>query len=602
MAEQTLATLIASMTTNQAIAAEVLSKLGQLVNVTAADVNFNLPSGVVTVPNIAKIQQQAMGSNVGERLTSVEGLSRSFISELARLNETLGLTSSAKTNPFYYGLDLTSATSPDADSGNAFYRAELNRGLRLPYDGYTVRAVDRKLVGSAPKINDWMLANYTVTSDVYYVTPPAASQYLNAYAYRISGPDKEQTKIVNTPIYTHYYGYYYSSVTTNSSWTSATDTYWYWWILSQQTSSGSSSTNSTYSYVVDQNYVSGWQTDSFTYFVPTTINLTGSALGQTWVQKTNRVLLGIKLLCSYVNDYKTAAQPNLYLVECSYGRPDLDKIITSGTMRADSEANIAGANVANITFDLFRPVVITANRNYAFVIETKGEFRVLHGAQTESTGGVFYTQDRRAWEQDIAKDLQFTLLTADFGADATQYIDLPAIELSGGIASAEQRLAVEGLTGTSTTVQVQVNGVWYDLSYLNTITSLPPFTNARLKLTGSQYVFPVLDTVNSAVIAFRPATQGRFIGTTRPAKQKVLVAYELGGYDATFHTFDPGLMVGATRYTPTATTTTVSQDGRIRTLTCTFNLPTSITYVHDVRQSTLNASKTFDINSIIELN
>ena len=578
-----LVDLVNEMRSLQALARETLTKLPQLVTATGGDVTFNLGSPLA-VPSLAKLRNEATGGDLPNRLKSIETISRGLVQEFDRLAAYVTIDketgqSATRSSPYWDSLDLSSGEASGL-TNDPFYRAEVNRGIRLPFDGYTVRSIDRRFTSSSSKIGDWILPAYTDTVDNRYTAAPAASAFVNVYAYPITGPSRTETRTVRTVHYYYYYGYYYRWY------------YNYWGYYYY------------YPYYYGYYYYQPYYTyNTYTTVVQTTLALEGSMTAQSFQVSQARVLTGIKTLAVYVADHKAAAQPRLVLCENSYGRPDMEKIITYAALVNDTEAAKGTTNIANLTWNFARPVVLVPGKSYSFVVEAKGEFRVLYTSNQDTTGGVFYTQDRANWDSDTAKDLAYSLIYCDFGDGITTvYIDIPNIELSGGIASASQKMASEQSDGTDIDVQVQINGTWYDISYMDTVNSLPPFTPARVKLTGTRYSFPIIDSVNSAITAFRPSTTGRYISKDRAAAQTLTIAYELAGFNAELHTFDPGLTVGSTRYTPTSSIIAVSADGKIRTVTATFAFPASSVYRHDIRIATANASQTFDVNSVIKLN
>lgn len=577
-----LVDLVNEMRTFQALARETLTKIPLLVSQSSGDVTFNLGSPVV-LPTFAKTRSELAGGDLPNRLKSIETISRGLVQEFDRLaayvtiDEETG-ESATRSSPYWDSLDLSTGEASGL-TNDPFYRAEVNRGIRLPFDGYTVRSVDRKFTSSSAKIGDWILPAYTDVVDNRYTAPPAASAFVNVYAYVIAGASRIETKVIRQVQYYRYYGYYYR---------------WYY-----NYRRGWYSQPYRYSYYYQPYYIY----NTLSTVVQANLALEGSMAAQSFQVSQARVLTGFKTLAVYVADHKAAAQPRLILCENSYGRPDMEKIITTATLVNDSEAAKATTNIANLTWNLARPVVLVPNKSYSFIVEAKGEFRVLFSANQDTTGGVFYTQDRANWDSDTAKDLAYSLIYCDFSDGLTTiYIDIPNIELSGGIASASEKMASEQSDGTTIVTQVQINGTWYDIGYLDTVNSLPPFTPARVKLTGTRYAYPIIDSVNSAITAFRPATTGRFISKDRTAAQTLTIAYELAGFNPELHTFDPGLVIGSTRYTPTSSIVAVSADGQIRTITATFAFPGSSVYRHDIRQATANASQTFDVNSVIKLN
>ena len=251
--------------------------------------------------------------------------------------------------------------------------------------------------------------------------------------------------------------------------------------------------------------------------------------------------------------------------------------------------------------DLDRPVLLKADKSYSFIVVVDAEFYVNRTSNNDDTGGLFYTQDGAAWEQDIAKDIGYELRLADFGS-GTSTIEIEAMELSGGIASMKQDLLAELPEGGEVRTEMEVNSQWLPIEDMDTITSLPPYTPMRIVLSGTADAMPLIDATKSTVTGFRPATALHYYSKERGPVQELRVTYELVGYNETWHAFDPGLDVAGTRHTPSLVEFQDSADGNVRSISAVYDLPSSAAYRHDIIAATQTAAKVFDISSIIEIN
>jgi hypothetical protein len=150
---------------------------------------------------------------------------------------------------------------------------------------------------------------------------------------------------------------------------------------------------------------------------------------------------------------------------------------------------------------------------------------------------------------------------------------------------------------------MEITSKWAELmTSMDNITSLPPYTPMRIVLTGSANAMPLIDVTKSTVTGFRPATALRYYSKERTPAQERRVTYELVGFNAAWHTFDPGLDVAGTRHTPSLIEFQDSADGNVRSISAVYELPSSAAYRHDIIASTQTAAKVFDISSIIEIN
>ena len=549
-----LENLIDTINKDRELAVEVLSKLPQLIT-EQGDITFDLDTPVL-VPTVAKLQEAMSSGNIPDRLKLVEAISRGLVQESERLSSSLGIQ---QNSPFWDALDLKDNT--DGDTLDPLFRAQVEDGIRMPYDGYTVLTIDRKFPSGAARIGDWLLPNYTENIDQRWaskqshisVTTHAAvnTSYYWRYYY----------------IYRYYYGYY-----------------WRWWAYRNNNLNA-------YKYLQAQ------------------ADLSGSMMAQTFQVSSAKVLTGMILSCYAPTSYQAAANPRAVLVESSFGAPDLSKTLATGTFR--SADLLQGAAQSNVNIDFDRPVLLQPNKSYALIVITDSTFLVNYSANQDNTGGLFLTQDAQYWDQDILKDWCFSLRTADFsqgGNSGTQtgpsevLIEMNALELSGGISSTKQSLLVEIPEGTSIETEVEINGTWQPLESMNSLSSLPPHSPCRLKLIGTATAMPILDVTQSEITAFRPATELLYRSVLKHGSGNIRISYELIGFNPLYHTFDPAIMINTTRILPDVIETSITDDENVRHITATFSVsPTGVDYKHDIIGDTDTASIIYDIASIIEI-
>ncbi len=540
-----LENLISAINQDRELAIEVLSNLPKLIT-EQGDITFNLDTPV-QVPTIAKLQEAITSGNIPDRLKLVEAISRGLVQESERLASSLGIQ---QNSPFWDALDLQENT--DGDTLDPLFRAQVEGGIRMPYDGYTVLTMDRKFPSGAARIGDWLLPNYTEDIDQRWVS-------------RYSFISVTTHAAVNTSYYWRYYyiyRYYYGY-------------YWRWWAYRNNNINA-------YKYLQAQ------------------ADLTGSMMAQTFQVPSAKVLTGMLLNCQAPTTYQATANPRAILVESSFGAPDLSKTLAIGTFR--SADLLQGAAQSNVNIDFDRPVMLKANKSYALVVVADANFMVNISSNQDNTGGLFLTQDAQYWDQDIAKDWCFSLRTANFGQTPEILIEMNALELSGGISSTKQSLLAEIPEGTTIETEVDINGTWQPLENMNSLSSLPPYSPCRLKLTGTETAMPILDVTQSEITAFRPATDLLYRSILKHGSGNIRISYELIGFNPTYHTFDPALLVNTTRILPDVIETSITDDENVRHITATYSVsPTGVDYKHDIIGDTDTASIIYDIASIIEI-
>ncbi len=555
MPEQTINDLIQSMDKDRRCAQEVLRQLPKVVTETG-DVPFNLDGDEpVKVPSIPKLQAalSAGGLNgINTRMDRQEDLTRGIIQETGRLAAAAGLS---RQTAYWSPLDL-SRDNEDGNSNDPLYRANVDDGIRFPYDGYIVNQADRRMDSDGEQVGPYLMPTHTESTDKRWTSVQSA---LNVAAY----PAFQKT-ITRTVwrYWRYYYGYY-----------------WYWRYY--------------YGYY--------WSRYTYTYTVPGK-PLSGSMAGQTFQVDKSRVLKGLNINAKAPNSYR-ANNPRLLLVETAYGAPVLDKVICEGTFRDDSAMG-STSNAVDVHVDLEYPVLLKPNKSYAFIIVADGTWHVNYNANQDNTGGTFYTQDGQFWTNDLAKDLCYTLRFADFGEQTEHVIELQPLSLSGGIASISLKTAAEIDAASELKFQVSINEQWRDIGIISELENLPPYTPIRAVFRGNQDVMPLLNVEQSQITAFRPAAELNYISRdrTEDGSGRVNITYELTGYKPEYHHFAPAIKTTQGEHEPLTLTSRVSSDGFVTTFDAVFELPDNVTtYQHVIKGNTQTATRLYDITGVIEL-
>lgn len=555
--------LIQAINKDRELAVEVLTKLPQLIG-SDQMVTFDLDTPV-EVPSIPMFQRQLSAGNLGTRVGNLEALSRGLIQEVDDISTEVGLD---RVNPFWSPLSLNN--DGDIDRTEILFRAEVEDGVRLPFDGYYELVVDRQFEGDAARVGGWMLPNYTEQVEARYTGRPNYNETINANTYQLTTGTRTRTRSYTRRSYR--VGHYYR---------------WLRWRRRKRR------------VVVTRSY-------TVTTVEPIVSSLEGSMVAQTFKPAETRVLTGLDVYVDRPGAYFNTASPRIILCETAYGQPDMDQVLAHGTFREnaalayDSSSTSRQQQLCNV--DLDRPVLLEGGKSYAFVVVADAHFYLGRTSNTDKTGGLFYTQDGAAWDQNLSYDIGFALRFATFNS-ASEVINISPLSLSGGIASIKQDLLSVVPEGGEIRTEFELGGTWLSVDDVDQLNSLPAHTPMRLVLEGTEKVMPLIDTTRSKVTALRPAEQMRFFSSERPEAQEVRIAYELVGFVDEFHTFDPALQTSDdVRHTPSMIEVKESGDGNVRSVTAVYELPSSSAYKHDIKASTSTAAKVFDISSIIELN
>ncbi|WP_282093026.1 hypothetical protein [Epibacterium ulvae] len=507
-------------------------------------------------PSVAKLQEELSAGNLGERLGDQEVLTRGIVQEIESLADEVGLD---RDSPYWVRVNLEEDGEADF---NFLVRAEIEDGLRMPDDGLTVENVDRRFEGGAARIGEWLLPNYTETVENRFSSVPGYNVNINTNQYPIGSTTRSYTRTYRRRVYR--YGRRYR------------------WLRFRR-----------YRHVVTRSY-----TTTVTQSVA--VNLQGSMTAQTFKVDAQKVLTGIDIYCHRPGTYKNAANPRVVLVESSFGQPDLDKVVAHGTFRDNGNFNQTGtSSIVLCSVDLDRPVLLEANKSYAFVVLADSQFLINYTGNQDRTGGIFYTQDAVAWTQDIQKDFAYALRFAQFEA-AEQIIEIQPIELSGGIAAIKQDLLAEIPEGGDIRTEFELNGTWLPVDEVDNLPTLPPRTLMRMVLTGTTDALPLVQVTNSTITGLRSATRLQYYTKERAPAHEKQVMYELTGFDDRYHTFDPALLVDEVRHTPSLVEIEDSPDGTRRQFIAFYELPESTAYRHDIQAETTTSASVFDISSVIE--
>lgn len=600
----TLDQLVERVDRDYRAASGTLDFLPTFIDPNAPDtVNVEFATGSRPVPTLKKltaaidqvIMQSSMNS-MRERIDQLDTLSHGMVSALSRLG--------SKDGPSWSSYDLTSNEAA-SDMTDPMFRANVEDGVRFPFDAYIVVNMQRRNATDWAMINNTLLPQHTDVAVPSYSgaagsvaqSPVNASQYpafsktVTRYAYNY---------------YQQYYGGYY--------------TYAYRWVYRYE-----GWPYYTWRYVYEPYtyyWVPGYYYTYYTvssYTETVTSSLAGSQVAQTFRVDEPTVLKGIRLWSSTAGSGLTSP-PSLLITESSYGMPDTGKVIGTATVVNDSaysagQGSTASAltDTAYVSFNLDEPIYLQPGKSYSFVVNVPGgaSYNLYTTANAFTKGGVFYTQDGAMWTQDLAKDLLFTLVRASFTA-GTQYVELNPLSVSGGIASIKSELSAIVPENCDFSLEVDINGVWREIDILNDLDQLPPYTPVRAKVVATEKAAPLINTVKSRITAFRSANSMRFTAKKRPIGEPgvIRVSVSTMGYEpynaqtlSGFHniTFTAKCDGESTVYTPTLVRP-VYGSNKSAQFEVIFNVPVGKTeYQLAISGSTTLATRVFDVTSIVEI-
>jgi len=576
----TLDELVLRMDRDHRAASEALAFLPTFIDPVAPNsVDVAFSDATRTVPTlkalraaIDEVAMQAEMSAVRSRVDQLDTLSQGMISALSKLG--------APDGPTWSTYDLTSNDTV-SDMTDPMYRANVENGIRYPFDAYIVVNIDRRNPDDWAKIGNVLLPAHstTVTNAFTGAIGSVATAAINASQYPAFSKTVERYGYGRL---VYVYGRYYL----------------YGWRIYP----------SYYRYYSDA-----------TYFETITTPLDGSQVAQTFQVTTPQILKGLRLWSSTAGSGLTTP-PTVWITESSFGMPDTAKVIGRANVVADA-AYLAGQGAtaasltdsAHVKFALVEPIYLQPGKSYAFVVLVPGgaTYNLYTTANGYAKGGLFYTQDSAMWTQDLAKDLLFAFETATFTA-GTQYVEINPLSVSGGIASVKSEFSAIIPESTTVSLEVDINGIWHDVSVIDGIDQLPPYTPARLKVVATATAAPVIDTIKSRVTAFRAAPTMRFTAKARPIAEPGTIRLSIA--TAGFDLYDAETMTGyhgitftvkcdgeATLYSPTAVRP-VYGSNKAAQFEVTFTVPVNkTTYQLLIAGTTTLATRVFDVTNIVEI-
>lgn len=336
-----------------------------------------------------------------------------------------------------------------------------------------------------------------------------------------------------------------------------------------------------------------WQTTyNETYWDTVTVPHTvqGSILGQTILMAQTGFLSSLEL---YFTNVDAAGGLTLLLVDASRGQPDMSKAIA----KMDLAANALNTGWCKITMPT--PVFVESGKRYAVVLVSGAQHRIGYTEGTEYTQGVLlYAQDGAYFNEASDRDLMLRMNFCRFNTPRA-IIQCQPLQLAGGIADIDMLHQAVVPDGCEMTFEYQVGGLWHPIAdrTAENLATLPALLPLRIVFIGTTDLQPMIRLTDSQVVVSRQGTSFTHVSTVRTlatSSTEVRVRLLLEDYDATYHTANCQLLIGAG--TESADSTTIEiVDLRSRWIEYKFLIPATTSYKMKITGSTTDWRKPFHV-------
>lgn len=290
--------------------------------------------------------------------------------------------------------------------------------------------------------------------------------------------------------------------------------------------------------------------------------ISGSVIGQTWLNAQDGWMTGIKLPMALIGP--TGALNVLLCETFENGEPNFKKVIGRSTLeRNDLYASFV-ANGGNVPFRYTTPVAVKKGASYAHVLVTQGSHQCKVTRQNGfAQGSLFQCTDGRWAVADLERDLCFANLFCQFKSPRT-VVQLQSLTLQGGILGVDVLAQMIQPAGTNIAFEGQFNGQWVDLltfkdPELHPLIGLPALVPFRAVFNGTTDNQPQLGVgAYSRVRTSRPQPNMRHVSNVKTPKAPVNyveIDTRIEAFDPAYHTAACKLRVGAgynTLVAPTA--------------------------------------------------
>lgn len=287
-----------------------------------------------------------------------------------------------------------------------------------------------------------------------------------------------------------------------------------------------------------------------------TTSYNGVVIGQTFLTSASFWLTSVDM---FLTQIAAAGDVQVIVCETDYGKPNLDKVLTSITVpRASLKKYPVATNVP------LKPVWLEAGKRYAVMFITEGAHRMAKCSGNAYTQGTFfYGNDGEYFVGDLTMELMLNVRGAAFAAPRREVV-LGNVSLAGGIVDLDIDTEAIVPDGTSLAYEVQVAGKWYPLADAPLMTSLPDILPLRAVMLGTRDAAPGIQLGANRITVGRPATAMTHVSTLRSlpgveTTSSVTVTFLLANFDSGEHTFVPRLKTAANALLANATAVTYSE-------------------------------------------
>lgn len=502
-----------------------------------------------------------------------------MLEQLARLNEQVGVTSTASYNKTNYFL-----TDDDSDTAHINYVAKVQEGVRFADDNAN-RAVlaletpgdTRFQVGSdgtlLPKYKEGVLFSVWA-KDSEVAVSNAGSQTVN---YVLKTVSRSRIRYGNSML-----------VCTNAQWWQTGrfdavkgtferggETFRVEFVAQHPSGNPNHGILRLTKFWYDTYEEPYWEAQVVA------ASYTGNVASNTFVMPRSGWITGFNLGFSRVD---TGGDVRLILCEAREdGSPNYAKAVADVTVTA---ANLK-VFPERTKFPL-PPTYLSGGKRYAWAIITAGNHWLAMAEGNKYAQGTFFTSTDGVWSQgNIAQDASFEPIVAEFEVPRLS-INLSGFNLTGGITDIDLDLEQIVPEGTNIIFEVKVGTTWYPLEQVasgtHPLAGLPALVEVRMILVGTTEVMPGIKVGTSYRTVSRPRVDTTHISLARTAPSAVTeiqVVSLLEHYVEADHDCVVTILTGAsygTEVTAAAVKDKILPDGSIRrTHTFTTGIPVGTT-------------------------
>lgn len=319
--------------------------------------------------------------------------------------------------------------------------------------------------------------------------------------------------------------------------------------------------------------------ESYWEYVTEEVGLNGSIYGQTFLVAQPMQVTSLDLSFAKVGD---GGDVHVLIAETSpAGTPLFDAVLARGTLtHADM---VVGWNNIELPITL-----LESGKRYAFVTVTTGAHAVhVSGANKYTGGSQFLTTDGAFAQGSTETDICFRLKAARFRSPRT-VVPMHALTLQDGMTEIDFLFAGWTPAGCQLAFEIRPAGTptWTELQdgnpAENPLVGLPASVELRMVMMGTVDLQPMIQ-LDSKAVSRVSRNRNTLVGVSKEfefgiSTTAIVTQFTMDGFDTERHTFEPAIMVGATKVLPTTTQVTVDPNEPLRrTFVSTYSLGAATT-------------------------